>query len=164
MSESNGDNLKISILDLNRLLQEGESSGGTSEENEVEDFIRMLCEDEKDNNRVKDQLKGEGVGYCANTHTNPFADLIKKIEENQKAMQESAGVNELLKPKPLIKKTKSTFAAYSYDRTTPVPLPASVMSEEMAVQYMEQQGYQHFEVYRKLGTYKLETKTELVRQ
>ncbi len=60
--------------------------------------------------------------------------------------------------------TKSTFAAYSYDKATPVPLPASILTEAQAVQYMEKQGYKHFEVYRKLGTYKAETKTEMVRQ
>ncbi len=60
--------------------------------------------------------------------------------------------------------TKSTFAAYSYDKTTPVPLPASILTEAQAVQHMEKQGYKHFEVYRKLGTYKAETKTEMVRQ
>ncbi len=60
--------------------------------------------------------------------------------------------------------TKSQFAAYSYDKTTPVPLPPSITTETHAVQYMEKQGYTHFEVYRKLGTYKAETKTEMVRQ
>lgn len=60
--------------------------------------------------------------------------------------------------------SKSQFAAYSYDKTTPVPLPATITTEAHAVQYMEKQGYTHFEVYRKLGTYKMETKTEMVRQ
>lgn len=59
---------------------------------------------------------------------------------------------------------KAQYAAYCHDKSAPIPLPTSVSSEEEAVQYMSGKGYKNFEVYLKLGTYKTETKTELVKQ
>ncbi len=99
-------------------------------------------------------------------------DYLLRSKENEKRLMESiaqmgggsfSGCTPKDAPVPS-STTKSTFAAYSYDKTTPVPLPASILTEAQAVQHMEKQGYKHFEVYRKLGTYKAETKTEMVRQ
>lgn len=99
-------------------------------------------------------------------------DYLLRSKENEKRLMESiAQMEQLLNEEgvdttPAQEKptTKSTFAAYSYDKSTPVPLPASILTEEQVVQHMEKQDYKHFEVYRKLGTYKAETKTEMVRQ
>ena len=83
--------------------------------------------------------------------------LLSDVDSNTKSPKEKLPVDVGVS-------ARSSFAAYSYDKTTPVPLPPSITAEGDAVQYMEKQGYTHFEVYRKLGTYKAETKTEMVRQ
>lgn len=67
-------------------------------------------------------------------------------------------------PKTKAKVRKSPYAAYSYDKKEAIPLPVSIQTEEQAIEYVENKGYKFFEIYKKLGTYKMETKTELVKQ
>ncbi len=131
----------------------------------IVDLAKALGETEVDlNSNVN---SSSSVGNNSQDET----DYLLRSKENEKRLMESiAQMEQLLnggidttskQEKPT---TKSTFAAYSYDKSTPVPLPAFILTEAQAVQHMEKQGYKHFEVYRKLGTYKAETKTEMVRQ
>ncbi len=132
----------------------------------IVDLAKALGETEVDlNSNVN---SSSSVGNNSQDET----DYLLRSKENEKRLMESiaqmgggsfSGYTSKDAPVPS-STTKSTFAAYSYDKTTPVPLPASILTEEQAVQHMEKQGYKHFEVYRKLGTYKAETKTEMVRQ
>ena len=132
----------------------------------IVDLAKALGETEVDlNSNVN---SSSSVGNNSQDET----DYLLRSKENEKRLMESiaqmgggsfSGRTSKDAPVPS-STTKSTFAAYSYDKTTPVPLPASILTEAQAVQHMEKQGYKHFEVYRKLGTYKAETKTEMVRQ
>lgn len=81
--------------------------------------------------------------------------LTKLSQAAKRAMEGFGGKSVIPSPK---------YAAYCHTKAAPIPLPSLVSSEEEAVMYMESKGYTHFEVYLKLGTYKVETKTELVKQ
>lgn len=81
--------------------------------------------------------------------------LTKLSQAAKRATEDFGGKSVIPSPK---------YAAYCHTKAAPIPLPSSVSSEEEAVMYMESKGYTHFEVYLKLGTYKVETMTELVKQ
>ncbi len=131
----------------------------------IVDLAKALGETEVD-------LSSNGSSSNSNSSQDETDYLLRSKENEKRLMESIAQMEQLLNgggdvdttPKQEKPTTKSTFAAYSYDKTTPVPLPASILTEAQAVQHMEKQGYKHFEVYRKLGTYKAETKTEMVRQ
>lgn len=131
-------------------------STGAGIDTELEDLIHFIfggCGEEtcgdcvKNNDTLQRTLNPE---YAPNKATHEMSQ--------DKVRDKASGKDKVKEP------VKSTFAAYSYDKSTPVPLPPFINTEEKAVKHMTANGYQHFEVYRKLGTYKMETKTEMVKQ